>query len=186
MMDTTKFKTRTMVKARDNGDSGEKWCVALDVGYSAVKVFSPNFVALFPSYAKKEEANFIGEIASDVILYKDLLTGDSWTVGEAAQESIDSRDTAESENTLYGRERYATPMFKVLVETGMGIGVLPSKTNSRGEREIFVQTGLPPKYLKTWFSVCRTGILPRCSMSPTSVRTSTSSRCSVPPGRLVL
>lgn len=147
-MDTTKFKTRTMVKARDNGDSGEKWCVALDVGYSAVKVFSPNFVALFPSYAKKEEANFIGEIASDVILYKDLLTGDSWTVGEAAQESIDSRDTAESENTLYGRERYATPMFKVLVETGMGIGVLPSKTNSRGEREIFVQTGLPPKYLK--------------------------------------
>lgn len=147
-MDTTKFKTRTIVKARDNGDSGSKWCIALDVGYSAVKVFSPNFIALFPSYAKKEESNFLGEIASDVILYKNLITGESWTVGESAQERIDSRDTDESETTLYGRERYATPMFKVLVEAGMGIGALPSRTNAVGDREIFVQTGLPPKYLK--------------------------------------
>ena len=30
----------TIVK--QDGDTGEKWCVALDIGYSAVKVFSPN------------------------------------------------------------------------------------------------------------------------------------------------
>ena len=147
-MDVSKFKTRTLFKQRNNGDTGEKWCVALDIGYSAVKLFSPNIVAMFPSYAKKETSNYIGQVGSDVILYKNLDTGECWTVGHDAQERIDIRDTDESEASLYSRERYMSPMFKVLVETGIGIGSLKLKGNAPNGRDIFVQTGLPPKYLK--------------------------------------
>lgn len=147
-MDTKKFKTRTIFKKRNNGDTGDKWCVALDIGYSSVKIFSPNVVAMFPSYAKKETSNYIGEIGNDVILYKNLDTGECWTVGDDAQKRIDVRDTGESEATLYGRERYMTPMFRVLVETGLAMGSIPMSSNAPGGRDIFVQTGLPPKYLK--------------------------------------
>lgn len=147
-MDVSKFKTRTSFKQRNNGDTGEKWCVALDIGYSSVKIFSPNIVAMFPSYAKKEVSNYIGQVGTDVILYKDLETGECWTVGSDAQERIDIRDSDESEATLYSRERYMSPMFKVLVETGIAIGSLKLKNNHPNGREIFVQTGLPPRYLK--------------------------------------
>jgi plasmid segregation protein ParM len=147
-MDTAKFKTKTIFKRRNHGDTGDKWCVALDLGYSAVKVFSPNIVAMFPSYAKKETSNYLGEVNSNVILYKNLETGESWTVGDDAQSRIDVRDTQDSEASLYGRERYMTPMFKVLVETGLAIGSYPVTGNSPKGRELFVQTGLPPKYLK--------------------------------------
>lgn len=148
-MDVKKFQTRTICKQRDNGDTGDKWCVALDIGYSAVKVFSPNIVAMFPAYAKKEESNYIGDVKGDVILYRNLDTGECWTVGSDAQERIDVRDTSESVTALYGRERYMTPMFKVLVETGLAWGCLPVGENSVDGRDIFVQTGLPPRYIKS-------------------------------------
>lgn len=148
-MDTKRFKTRTVFKKRDNGDTGEKWCVALDIGYSAVKIYSPNIISMFPAYAKKETSNYIGDVSGNVIRYQDLETGECWTVGDDAQERIDVRDTADSEASLYGRERYSTPMFKVLVETGIALGSIPMKENSPEDREIFVQTGLPPRYLRS-------------------------------------
>ncbi len=147
-IDTKRFKTRTVFKQRDNGDTGDKWCVALDIGYSAVKIFSPNIAAMFPAYAKKEASNYIGQINGNIILYKDLDTGECWTVGDDAQERIDVRDAGDSEAALYGRERYQTPLFKVLVETGLALGSIPTKENGPGGKEIFVQTGLPPRYLK--------------------------------------
>lgn len=146
-MDTKKFQTRTVFKKRNNGDTGEKWGLALDIGYSAVKVFSPNMVAMFPSYAKKEVSNYIGDIGGEVILYKNLDTGECWTVGHDAQERIDVRDAGDSVVALYGRERYMTPMFKVIVETGLAVGCLPLQANAPDGREIFVQTGLPPRYM---------------------------------------
>lgn len=148
-MDTKNFKTKTVFKMRDNGDSGSKWCVALDVGYSAVKVFSPNIYAEFASYAKKEPANFIGKIGGNVILYQDLETGETWTVGETAQDRIDISDANETEAGLYNRQRYNSPMFLVLCRTGIGISCLNLASNAPNGRELFVQTGLPPRYLKS-------------------------------------
>ena len=54
-MDTSKFKTKTEFIERKNPSVSNVWEIALDIGYSAVKLFGPNIVARFPSYAKRVE-----------------------------------------------------------------------------------------------------------------------------------
>ena len=51
--DTKKFKTRTLFLDRSNGSVDGVFLTAIDVGFSGVKVFSQNFVGVFPSFAKR-------------------------------------------------------------------------------------------------------------------------------------
>ena len=159
MRDTSNFRTKTKFLKRDNGNIPGQWLIALDIGYSGVKIESPNIVARFPSYAKKVESDlaFAGEVSEKTILYKDLDTNEMWLVGEVAQNIMSANDKTASETSLYGREWFRSPKFKVLADVGYGIAMQKAEfTNNNGENytvelqvddRIIVQTGLPEKYM---------------------------------------
>lgn len=154
MRDTSNYRTKTQIKARDNGKIPGIWEIAIDIGYSGVKAFSPNCVLRFPSYAKKVDQTFAfaGEYPQNSILYKDLETGELWLVGEKAQDTMSATDTTDSEQALYGRERYDSPMFKVLVRTGLGMclkgnDIASPVLSGEDADKIVIQTGLPERYM---------------------------------------
>ena len=122
--------------------------IALDIGYSGVKCFTDKLHACFPSLARKVDAsNFIGEPNPDDILYRD--ESDTWVVGARALRDISLQDTNDSERTLYSRHRYDSEMFKIIYRVGMGLCLMGEKEiSSGGGRPIFLQTGLPPAYMK--------------------------------------
>lgn len=149
-MDTKQYRTRTELNIeRNNGQIPGIREIALDAGYSAVKLFSSNSVGVFPSYAKRvdEDFQFIAKAPEESIVYKNFDTGEEWLVGELAQNIMDAGDTSDSEASLYGRDRYMSPMFKVYTEVGLGLGMRTNKYGSPGNDKIVVQTGLPERYM---------------------------------------
>ena len=102
-MNTKKFKTKTEFAVRNNGQIKGKWEIASDIGYSGVKLFSPNIVARFPYYAIKvsSDFNFMAEYPENCIMINDLEKNELWLVGEQAQNQIDKRNLVESEKTLF-------------------------------------------------------------------------------------
>ena len=153
MIDTKDFKTKTVCIERKNPSVESVYPVAIDIGYSAVKGMSPNKVYSFPSYAKQTNAQILSlggtNVDSNSIQYKDGVTGATWLVGEAGINSLDSDDTNDSVNSLFGRNRYFSSMFLVIARVGIAMGLLP---NSHGgytdKKKIAIQTGLPPAYMK--------------------------------------
>ncbi len=147
-MKTKRFRTKTEMIETDNKGLDNYWEIAIDIGYSAVKLFGPNIIASFPSYARRVSSDFqfAGIAPKESILYRDS-NGQCWIVGEVAQNTMQSGDTSDSENTLYSRDRYANPMFKVVAEAGLGIAMRDNEFGSAKGKEIFVQTGLPGRYM---------------------------------------
>ena len=146
-METKRFKTKTITIERNNGQLAGVYPVALDIGYSAVKVFSPNKTACFPSFAKPYvNKGMIGELPDDFISYTDLETGENWLVGSNAQADTSVNEAIESDEALFGRQRYYDPMFRVIACAGLGIAMMPDRYGEIGKRKLVVQTGLPPKY----------------------------------------
>lgn len=149
MINTRKYRTRTEFIERENGKLPGVWLIALDNGYSGVKLYSPNLTACFPSYAKRvgEDFEFATKAPKESILYKNLDTNEQWLVGELAQNSIASGDTSDSESALYGRERYTNAMYQVISDVGLGLGMQSNQYGAPGKDRIVVQAGLPEKYL---------------------------------------
>ena len=150
MEDTKKYKTRTFFRDENNGSISGVWLNAVDIGYSSVKVFSQNALAVFPSFARRFYGEFVGTLPDYHIVYKDLDTNETWLVGEAAQNDVEQGDMTISEGHLYSEDRYADPMFLVLVRTSLGLGTTGNIYGSPEGRTIHVQTGLPPKYMKRY------------------------------------
>lgn len=148
-MNTKKFRTRTEYIERNNGQIPGVWEIALDLGYSGVKLFSPNMVASFPSYARRVDHNFefAGSTPKEAILYRDAETDQTWVVGEVAQNTMATGDTSDSESYLYGRERYNNDMFNVIMRVGLGIGSMENKYGKPDGKKIVIQTGLPERYM---------------------------------------
>ncbi len=158
MRDTSNFRTKTKIQENDNGYIKGKWIIGLDIGYSAVKLFSPNTIAKFPAYAKivDKNFNFVTGAPDNAILYRDE-AGTTWLIGELAQNSLSDKDTSDSEAVLYNREWMRTPMYKVLAEAGLGIAMQKAEFTDSNENKyiiapgeydkIIIQTGLPEKYL---------------------------------------
>ena len=149
-MGTQNYRTRTDLNIkRNNGKIDGVWCTGLDLGYSAVKMMTPNKFASFPSYAKRINNNFqyAGEAPETSIVYRDLNTDEAWIVGEVAQNLITPGDTSDSEMSLYGRSRYGNPMFKVLVNAGLGISQMENEYGSASGCRQVIQTGLPANYM---------------------------------------
>lgn len=145
MIHTENFKTKTVLVERKN-PTKERWNIGLDIGYSAVKGFSPNAVYCFPAFAKKvTEIATIRRPNEKDIQYRDDMTGEIWDVGESAQ---DRSTTNDNELNVYGRVRYFNEMFKVIAEVGMAFGMLKNNYGAPIDKEIFLQTGLPPEYRK--------------------------------------
>lgn len=146
---TKKFRTRTEFIERNNGRLNGTWEVALDLGYSSVKEFSPNGIACFPSYARMvdDDFSYIGNAPAESILYKDLEANETWVVGEVAQSTVSSGDTSDSEATLYNRDRYMSKMFRVIADAGLGISMLSNACGGYRGEKIVIQTGLPERYM---------------------------------------
>lgn len=148
---TNDFKTKTMCINRKNPTAGNYWGIALDIGYSGVKGFSPNKVFCFPSYARKtpQQMLSLGTLDENNIQYRDGVTGDIWLVGASAIDIMETNDTKDSVNSLFGRNRYFSDMFLVIARVGMALGMLKNDFGSSDGKDIVVQTGLPPAYLKS-------------------------------------
>lgn len=154
---TKRFKTKTEIVPKNNGiQQNFDWLLAVDIGYSGVKLFSPNTIARFPSYAKKLEdeqdinSMFITETPQNTIFiksYNEAGEEEVWIVGELAQKLMDTHNYTESEKSLYGRERLLTPMYRILFKTALGIGLMSNEYGSYTGQKISVQTGLPERYL---------------------------------------
>lgn len=150
MIHTQDFCTKTVFLPRKNASTGDYWGIALDIGYSAVKGMAPNNVFCFPSFARRAEGQSmsIGEADPSDIKYRDE-KGVVWNVGATAQNTIKSNDNNDNLQSLYGRNRYFTPMFKVLARVGLGLGLLTNNHGDPAGKTLVLQTGLPPAYLKT-------------------------------------
>lgn len=146
-MKTSDYKTKTLIADRRFVSKGAKWVVGLDIGYSGVKVISPNTAACFPAYARKipEGRMVLKEPADTDIRYRNK--EGTWTVGALAYEEVIASEVADSEAELYGRHRYHSDMFHVLAEVGLALGLRNNGINSVNGKTIYVQTGLPPKYM---------------------------------------
>ncbi len=151
-METREYKTRTMFKEVQNPAlSPDKWCIGLDIGYSSVKGYGQNALVCFPAFAIENsgstQINF-GYAPSDnfAIQYKDE-DGIVWNVGASAQDSISASDTSAGSLSAYGRHRYASPMFKVLLRTGLAACMRKNAYGDPMGKELVIQTGLPPKYM---------------------------------------
>ena len=146
---TSQFKTKTEIKEANNGGIKGVWPIAIDVGYSSVKVFSPNSTGIFPSFAQVSEPEIVGTLPKTSLIYKDLDTGNTWLVGEAAQNNVEQDNATISEEAVFGRARYDDPMFLVILRTGLALGHRQNQFGTPDDKPIYVQSGLPPKYLKT-------------------------------------
>lgn len=148
-MNTRKFRTKTEFIARDNSQLPGIWEIAVDIGYGSVKLFSPNTVANFPSYARRvgNDFQFAGKPPKEAILYRDDATGELWLVGEVAQNTMKEGDMTDSESLLYNRDRYTSDMFQVYLFTGLGIAMMKNEYGAPGDSRIVIQTGLPERYL---------------------------------------
>jgi len=149
MIQPNNFCVPTMLTEHKSIFVPEIKVIALDIGYSGVKCFTATHHACFPAFARKiDAASMIGEPNPDDILYRDE-TG-TWTVGSSALRDIRLSDTNDSETTLYSRQRYDSEMFRVIYRVGMGLCLLDERGIANGgRRPIFLQTGLPPAYIRS-------------------------------------
>lgn len=159
-MKTAKFRTTTSLfnHNRDNGKVDGKWLIGIDVGYSGVKIFSPNSVSCFPFFARKVAKSFsyIGGAPKESILYHDFDTDDYWLVGKIAQDTLPKGDTSNADNSLMVQDRFSTPMFKIVANCGLGIALISNSVYSYQQTDdIVIQTGLPDEYLKEYETAIR-------------------------------
>ena len=150
-MSTLDYRSKTLFAERDNGIVENYWPMAIDIGYGGCKIYGPNICAAFPSYAKRIDiSSFLGDLATDDILYTDLDAGVTWLVGRSAQNMMQDTDTDDSIDTLCGRNRYFSPLFLVLARVSMGIAMLNTVNSTHlltDKVTPVLQTGLPCKYI---------------------------------------
>lgn len=145
MIKASQFKTRTQLEPKDNPKIEGLYLEAIDFGFSGVKGFTQDAYFCYPSYAKKVESSisFAAPKKTD-IQYRDE-AGNLWDVGEGAIATISASESNESDDNVYGRNRYFTDMFKVLIETGLVLGI--KNPDLLNKDELCIQTGLPPTYM---------------------------------------
>lgn len=151
-LNTKDYRIRIIFQERDSRKLPGFWPVGLDIGYSAVKVFSGNAVVCFPSYAAISQGEALalptGNGAGQSILYRGE-DGVVWEAGAAAQDRISVSDTSAGSLSIYGRSRYYSPMFLVLARIGIAAGIRKNAFGDPGTKKLKIQTGLPPKYIVT-------------------------------------
>ena len=146
---TKNYRTKTRYTPRKNVSVPGCWPIAIDIGYSSVKAFSPNCISSFPSFARQKDGVDLAlrKPKPSDILYR--AAGVVWNVGELANNSLELNDVNDSINTLYARQRYENPMFLVLTRVGLAMAMRDNDIACRqAEDRIVVQSGLPAAYKK--------------------------------------
>ncbi len=147
-MQTNDFKTKTVFQDYASPGSDDRYVIGLDIGYSGVKVFCCNKYTCFPSYARKIDSNRLNlkEPEPSDIYYRD--EDGEWVVGNLAYNEVNASEIVDSEQELYSRTRYYSPLFKVITRVGIGVACIINQFGNVNGKRIQVQGGLPPKYLK--------------------------------------
>lgn len=148
---TQSFRTKTIFIDRSNPSVENLWGIAIDVGYSGTKLFSPNCVACFPSFAAPVDGSLLNmsEPENSTILYRDGETGRIWKVGKSAQDNLSTQDPDQNSSAIYGRQRYFSAMYLVIARTALGIACRTNRYGKATEKEIYLETGLPNSYLRS-------------------------------------
>lgn len=153
MINTVVFKTKTAIDShRFPGANLPTWPVAVDIGYSSVKMVSPNRAACIPSYVLENtgtsiDEKVIGSLDRSAIAYRGKDGREFW-VGQMALDNMAyyGKDS-DTSTSMYVRDRYAQDAFKILAEVGMALGLQENQYGNPENKPVSVQTGLPPKYL---------------------------------------
>lgn len=145
MIDTKTIRTKQEIIAKRNMSLPKKWVLGIDAGFSSLKGFAPNKYFCFPSFAHKLDSDLQASNDKD-ILYRD--DRGTYLVGMSAQNQIGADDTNETETELYARNRYTNKKFKIVIATGIAIGISENIYGRKTEdQEIVIQTGLPTAYI---------------------------------------
>lgn len=149
MINVNDFKSRTEFIQRDNGGTKDCWLIGIDLGYSEIKTASPNGFCCIPAFAIESDSETVCEPNPNFIRYTNLIDNKTWIVGEEAYDLIGDNNTNFSEEVLYPRNRYDSPMFDVCMDVALGLGLQNGKYRERDNSEpIVIQTGLPESYLE--------------------------------------
>lgn len=140
-MDTKKFRTR-QEKGSLHLPKGKDYIIAVDMGYSGVKIFREDGYSCFPSYAKKLDKDMLNLPDSRDIFYRNEETKEVYLLGYNAQDMTDG--TNDTEGELYSRRRYSGERFRILCQAATGLALM-DKTD---DRKVSIQTGLPASYMK--------------------------------------
>ncbi len=151
-MSTQNYRTKTMMLETKNVSKPGRWDVAIDVGYSGVKIFTPNCIACFPAFAivsQGDRLNIDTESSRTRILYRHKEGDPEWLVGRFAQDALSKEDADENSMMIYDRQRYDSEMFRVLVDTALGIACTKNQYGDPTGLPIVVESGLPSKYIQS-------------------------------------
>ena len=151
-MSTQDFRTKTLMIPVKNPTIQDCWGVAVDVGYSGTKIFSPNMVACFPTFAMRQEGvmlNLGGGGMEDLILYRDNIAAKPWVIGKRAQDMLSTDDVDKTSMAIYNRNRYDTPDYKYSMLAGIAIGSRNNQFGGPNGKRVYLQTGLPNAFLKS-------------------------------------
>lgn len=139
------FAPATTFLKRNSEKNIQSWIVAVDIGYSTVKVMSPTITASFPSLAIKisHDEETSGDVPESHIVYSDLDTKEKWIIGKSALDTIADKGTSMSKEISFGKKRYKDPMFIVLVRSALAVGLSRGRSLSPDGKDILIQTGNP-------------------------------------------
>lgn len=121
----------------------------IDIGYSGIKVQSPNNASTIPSIVVKEKKDAPLLMGAEDIRYCDE-KGRVWYVGSLAKKTMLYGSTSVKPSTLLGRQRVQSEDFVVQLRIGLFFSKLkglPEGGYDIDERPIKVQTGLPPEFI---------------------------------------
>ncbi len=143
MFNTQAFSTRSEYKiGKNNPKAGDVKVIGLDMGYSSPKCVHESGNFMFPNYVKRITGELFGSTPNDMLVYTNE-KNESYIVGNFAIRSLDE-DSVVSEDSLYGRNHYLHPEFRIVFETALALALWNLNTDGSN---IFLQTGLPPAYI---------------------------------------
>lgn len=150
-MDTRQYKTKTILQTRQNPMVNGVWGIAIDIGYSAVKIYAPNTIASFPAYTRKVEMGTtdtaIGYLEKSNIAYRD--ESGEYFVGKNAEELVRTGEADSSNANIGVRDRYYSKEFQVISRCGLAMGMMRNSYGNPEGKELYITTGLPTEYIKT-------------------------------------
>ncbi len=147
-MDVRNYRTKTIMKEVCNPYFPDKWTIGIDVGYSAVKVYAPNKVFSFPTFALESEIRDISLITrnSGAIRYRnahDIV----YEVGGRAISIANDNEVYENEAIMYGRQWYSNTTYQVCLEAALALAIMSNNVRAYKGEPIYVASGLPSKFI---------------------------------------
>lgn len=145
-MDTAIFSTRSEYKnSITNPSVPGKHVIGLDMGYSSPKCVYEHGYFVFPNYVKRLTGELFGEMPKDALIYTNA-NKDTYIVGDMAMRSL-TEDSVVNEDSMYGRNHYLHPEFKIVFETALGLACWNEDLYNADPSSFYIETGLPPSYM---------------------------------------